>query len=239
MVPHPPAPPLADLAFTEDLNRLRARNHRWDDLSYNRIHNVRDRLVIRNNEYWAAERRGATSGIPALNVPSIPIRSRKSWRLSEVSNRSDAKEENPAVRDGSQKISSATDVTGMQRADDVSAWGSVSGESNEPKGPSDASRSKEKGKVDPVDKKAEKKRITAKAKAKLEAGRIPAFRIVELLKFFRLKHPLLKVWVLRFLLLLLSILTAWRSRRVQLFKQLLIFLIILFPVFLLSLRRPD
>ncbi|KFK22933.1 hypothetical protein AALP_AAs51418U000300 [Arabis alpina] len=34
--------------------------------------------------------RGATPGISGFNVPSIPIRSRKSRRLSEVSNRSDA-----------------------------------------------------------------------------------------------------------------------------------------------------
>ncbi|KFK39713.1 hypothetical protein AALP_AA3G278600 [Arabis alpina] len=66
----------------------------------------------------------------------------------------------------------------MQRADDVSVRWSVPGEFNEPKGPGDVSRLKEKGKVDPVDKKAEKKRIAAKAKADLEAGRIPAFRIV-------------------------------------------------------------
>ncbi|KFK29197.1 hypothetical protein AALP_AA7G101900 [Arabis alpina] len=65
----------------------------------------------------------------------------------------------------------------MKRADDALARGSVPGESNEPKSPGDVSRSKGKGKVDPVDKKAEKKRIAAKAKADLEAGRIPAFRI--------------------------------------------------------------
>ncbi|KFK32136.1 hypothetical protein AALP_AA6G202900 [Arabis alpina] len=65
----------------------------------------------------------------------------------------------------------------MQRADDASARGSVPGEFNEPKDPGGASRSKGKGKVDPVDKKAEKNRIAAKVKAILEARRIPAFRI--------------------------------------------------------------
>ncbi|KFK31279.1 hypothetical protein AALP_AA6G092000 [Arabis alpina] len=113
--------------------------------------------------------RGATLEIPAFNTLSIPIRPRKSKRLSE--------EETPAVKDGYQNIPSATDAADMQRADDASARGSVSGESNKPKGPGDASRAKGKGKVDPVDKKAEKKRIVAKAKADLEVGRIPAFRI--------------------------------------------------------------
>ncbi|KFK35596.1 hypothetical protein AALP_AA4G011900 [Arabis alpina] len=63
------------------------------------------------------------------------------------------------------------------RADDSSARGSVPGELNEPKYLGNASRSKGKGKVDIVDKKAEKKRISAEAKADLEAGRIPAFWI--------------------------------------------------------------
>ncbi|KFK22205.1 hypothetical protein AALP_AAs48501U000200 [Arabis alpina] len=53
MVPHPPAPPLADLPFREDLNRLRVRNHRWDDLSYNCICCARDRLDIWNSECMA------------------------------------------------------------------------------------------------------------------------------------------------------------------------------------------
>ncbi|KFK32470.1 hypothetical protein AALP_AA6G246200 [Arabis alpina] len=65
----------------------------------------------------------------------------------------------------------------MHKADDVSALGSVSGESNEPKGPNDASVSVGKRKVDPVDKKVEKKRITAKDKADLEAGRVHALWI--------------------------------------------------------------
>ncbi|KFK32434.1 hypothetical protein AALP_AA6G241200 [Arabis alpina] len=147
--------------------------------------------------------RGAAPGIHAFNTPSILIRTRKSRRLSEVSNRSDVKvtadpsaivviqdsedntegislpnqEENEAVRDGSQKVSSATDLANMQRADDASARGSVLDKLNEPKGLGDAPRSKGKGKVDPIDKKAEKKRIAVKAKADLEAGRIPAFRI--------------------------------------------------------------
>ncbi|KFK31744.1 hypothetical protein AALP_AA6G153300 [Arabis alpina] len=138
--------------------------------------------------------RGATPGMPAFNTPSIPIRSRKSRRLSKVSNRTDAEvtadlfaiviiqdsedntegtslpsqEENLAVRDGSQKIPSMTDAADAQRADDTLARGSVPGESNELKGPADASRSKGKGKVDPIDKNAEKKRIAAKAKADLE-----------------------------------------------------------------------
>ncbi|KFK29558.1 hypothetical protein AALP_AA7G149500 [Arabis alpina] len=197
MVPHPPPPPLAHLPFREDLNRLRAGNHRWDDLSYSRIRRARDKRDIWNSEYWAAEMRGATPDILTFNIPSIPIRSRKSKRLSEVSNRSDAEvtahpstiviiqdskdntegaylpsqEENLAVRDGFKKIPSATDATDTQRADDALARGLVPGESNEPKGPGDASLSKGKGKVDPVDKKAEKKRIAAKA------WRIPAFRI--------------------------------------------------------------
>ncbi|KFK22139.1 hypothetical protein AALP_AAs68170U000100 [Arabis alpina] len=65
----------------------------------------------------------------------------------------------------------------MQRADDASARGSVSDEINEAKGPGDASHSKGKGKVDPVGKKAKKKRIAAKSKVDLEAGRIPTFQI--------------------------------------------------------------
>ncbi|KFK31289.1 hypothetical protein AALP_AA6G093200 [Arabis alpina] len=72
---------------------------------------------------------------------------------------------------------SGIDVADMQRADDASARGLVPGKSNGPKSLGDVSRSKGKGKVDPVDKKAEKKRIAAKAKADLEAGRIPSFRI--------------------------------------------------------------
>ncbi|KFK22825.1 hypothetical protein AALP_AAs43016U000100 [Arabis alpina] len=129
-------------------------------------------------EILAAEMGGATPGIPAFTIPSIPIRSRKSRTLSEVSNRSDAEvtdnpsaivviqdsedktkgvtlpnqEETQAVKDGSQKIPSATN-----------------------EGPGDASHLKGKGKIDPIDKKVEKKRIAAKAKADLEAERIPAF----------------------------------------------------------------
>ncbi|KFK35896.1 hypothetical protein AALP_AA4G050500 [Arabis alpina] len=121
--------------------------------------------------------RGATSGIPAFSIPSIPIHSKKSRRLSEVSNRSDAEEETPVVEDGSQKVPSVTDEADMQRADDASARGSVPDELNEPKHPGDASRSKEKGKVDTLDNKTHKKRISAKAKADLESGRIPTFRI--------------------------------------------------------------
>ncbi|KFK41074.1 hypothetical protein AALP_AA2G082100 [Arabis alpina] len=136
-----------------------------------------DSMDIWNNEYWAAEMRGATPGIHAFTIPSIPIRSRKSRRLSGVSNRSDAEEKTPVVKDGSQKIPFATNVTVMQMDDDASGRGSVPDELNEPKGPGDTSRSKGKGKVDPVDKKAEKKRISAKAKADLEAGRILTFRI--------------------------------------------------------------
>ncbi|KFK34572.1 hypothetical protein AALP_AA5G163200 [Arabis alpina] len=83
----------------------------------------------------------------------------------------------PAVKDGSQKIPSATDAAVMQWADDALDRGSVPGESNKPKGPSDASRSKGKGKVNLVDKMAEKKWIAAKAKVDLKARRIPAFRI--------------------------------------------------------------
>ncbi|KFK24526.1 hypothetical protein AALP_AAs65400U000600 [Arabis alpina] len=83
-------------------------------------------------------------------------------------------EQIPTVKDGSQKIPSPAD---MQRAYDASARGLVLGESNEPKGLGGASHSKGKGKVDPVDKKAQKKRIAAEAKAYLEAGSIPAFRI--------------------------------------------------------------
>ncbi|KFK34697.1 hypothetical protein AALP_AA5G179900 [Arabis alpina] len=65
----------------------------------------------------------------------------------------------------------------MQSADDASPRGSAPHELSEPKGHGDASRSKGKGKVDPVDKKAEKKMIAAKAKADLKAGRITTFRI--------------------------------------------------------------
>ncbi|KFK35893.1 hypothetical protein AALP_AA4G050400 [Arabis alpina] len=155
---------------------------------------------IWNSEYWDAEMRGYTPRIRAFTIPSIPIRSRKSRRLSEVSNRPDAEvtadpsaivviqnsedntegvslpnqEETPVVKDGSQKIPY---VTNMQSADDASARGSFPDELNEPKGPGDASRSKGKGKVDPVDMKVEKRRISAKAKADLKAGRIPTFRI--------------------------------------------------------------
>ncbi|KFK29218.1 hypothetical protein AALP_AA7G104700 [Arabis alpina] len=167
-IPHPPPPPLADLPFREDLNRLRAGNHRWEDLFYSRIRRARDRLDTWNSEYWAAEMSGVTPGIPAFNTPSLPIRPRKTKRLSE--------EENATVSDSSNKLSSVTDAN-MQRAEDASARGSVPGEPNELKGPGDASRSKGKGNVDPVDQKAEKKRITAKTKADLEERRIPAFRI--------------------------------------------------------------
>ncbi|KFK41186.1 hypothetical protein AALP_AA2G096900 [Arabis alpina] len=80
-------PPLADLPFREDLNMIRARNHRWDDMSYSRVCFARDRLDIWNSEYWAAEMTGATPRIPAFTIPSIPIRSTKSRRHS---NRSDA-----------------------------------------------------------------------------------------------------------------------------------------------------
>ncbi|KFK28841.1 hypothetical protein AALP_AA7G055700 [Arabis alpina] len=170
LVPHPPAPPLTDLPSRDDLRRIRAGNHRWDDLTYSRICRARGRLDTWDSEYWAAEMRGTTPGIHAFNTPLIPIRPKKSRRLFEVSSRSDAEvtvdpyaivviqdskdtiddvylqnhEEIPPVKDGSQKIPSATDG---------------------------------RGKVDAVDKKAEKKRIAAKAKADLEAGRIPAFRI--------------------------------------------------------------
>ncbi|KFK41321.1 hypothetical protein AALP_AA2G114800 [Arabis alpina] len=142
--------------------------------------------------------RGATPGIPAFTILSIPIRFRKSRRLSEVSNWSDTEvtadpsavvviqdsedntegvslpnqEETSGIKDGFHRIPSATNA-----ADDASARRSVSDELNEPKDLGDASRSKGKGKVDPVDKKAEKKRIAAKAKADLKAGRIPTFRI--------------------------------------------------------------
>ncbi|KFK33887.1 hypothetical protein AALP_AA5G073100 [Arabis alpina] len=147
--------------------------------------------------------RGATPGILAFNVPSIPICSKKSRRLSDVSNKSEAEvtadsstiviiqdskdntvvtalpnqEENLAVQDGSQKIHSAIDAANTQKADDTLAQGSVPGESNEPKGPGNISRSKGKGKVNPADKKEEKKRIAARAKADFEAGRVPAFWI--------------------------------------------------------------
>ncbi|KFK32174.1 hypothetical protein AALP_AA6G207200 [Arabis alpina] len=168
-----------------------------------RFYNIMKAEYIWESEYRATEMRGATPGILAFNTPSIPIRPRKSRRLSEVSSRSDAEvtddlssivviqdsedntegvslpnqEEIPAVKDGSEKIPSATDAADMQKADDSSARGSVPGELNEPKDLGDASRSKGKGKVDLVDKKAAKKRIAAKAKANLEAGRILAFRI--------------------------------------------------------------
>ncbi|KFK41078.1 hypothetical protein AALP_AA2G082800 [Arabis alpina] len=147
--------------------------------------------------------RGATPGIHAFTIPSIPIRSKKSRRLSQVSNRSNAEvttdlsavvviqdsedntegvslpnqEETPAVKGGSQKILYATNTTDMQKADDASARGLVPDELNELKGLGDASRSKGKGKVDPVDKKAQKKGIAAKSKADLKAGRISTFRI--------------------------------------------------------------
>ncbi|KFK29331.1 hypothetical protein AALP_AA7G119800 [Arabis alpina] len=151
--------------------------------------------------------RGATPGIPAFTIPSIPICSKKSRRLSKVSNRSDAevtaypsaivvitdsedntddntegvslpnREDTLAVKDGSQKIPSATNAADMQKADEPSAQGSAPDKLNEPNGPSDASRSKGKGNVDPIDKKAGKKRIAAKVKADLEAGRIPTFWI--------------------------------------------------------------
>ncbi|KFK39831.1 hypothetical protein AALP_AA3G293700 [Arabis alpina] len=143
--------------------------------------------------------RGATPGIPAFNTPSIPIHPWKSRRLSEVSNRSEAEvtadpsaieviqdsedniegvslpnqEETSAVKDGSRTIPSATDAVDMQRADDAPARGSVPGE---PKILAMLPVQR-KGKVDPVDKTAEKERIAAKAKADLEAGRIPAFQI--------------------------------------------------------------
>ncbi|KFK26817.1 hypothetical protein AALP_AA8G297400 [Arabis alpina] len=95
-------------------------------------------------------------------------------------------EETLAVKDGFQKIPSGTDAANTQRADAVE---SVLGEFNEPKGPGDVSRSKGKGKVDLVDKKAEKKRIAAKAKSDLEAGRIPAFRIGETCEVLPSKAP--------------------------------------------------
>ncbi|KFK41165.1 hypothetical protein AALP_AA2G094300 [Arabis alpina] len=230
--PHPPALPLADLPFREDLNRIRAGNHRWDDLSYSRVRLAHDKLDIWDSEYWAAEKRCATAGIHAFYTPSIPIRPRKSRRLSEVSNRSEAEvtadlsaivviedsedntegvslpsqEETPTVKDGSQKIPSGTDAANMQRADDASARGSVPGESNELKSPGDASRSKEKGKVDPVDKKAEKKRIAAKAKADLEAGRIPAFRISGTCEVLLSEAPAAQSLVSHLLLLFPSVL---------------------------------
>ncbi|KFK31894.1 hypothetical protein AALP_AA6G173000 [Arabis alpina] len=142
-------------------------------MSCNRIRLARDRLDIWNSEYWAAEMGGATPGVPTFNTPSILIRHRKSRRLSKVSNRSEAEvtanpsaivviqdsedntegvallnlEEAVAVKDDSQKIPSVTDAADMQRAGDVSAQGSVPGESSEPKGPGDVSRSNGKGKV--------------------------------------------------------------------------------------------
>ncbi|KFK29461.1 hypothetical protein AALP_AA7G137300 [Arabis alpina] len=142
--------------------------------------------------------RGATPGILAFNTPSILICPRKSRRLSEVSNRSDVKVTvDPSaivvIRDDSQKVSSATDAANMQRADDASARGSVLGELNEPKGPGDASGSQGKGKVDPVDKKTEKKKIAAKAKADLEAGRIPAFRIGGTCEVFPSEAPVAQI----------------------------------------------
>ncbi|KFK32249.1 hypothetical protein AALP_AA6G217500 [Arabis alpina] len=158
-------------------------------------------LDIWDSKYCAAEMRGDTPGIPTFNTPSIPSRPRKSRRLSEVSKTLEAEvtvnpsvivvirdsedntegvslpsqDETPAVKDGSQKIPYGTNAANMQRTDDASARGSVPSESNEPKDLGDVSLSKGKGKVDSVDKKAEKKRIAAKAKAKadLEAGRIP------------------------------------------------------------------
>ncbi|KFK31303.1 hypothetical protein AALP_AA6G095300 [Arabis alpina] len=198
-LPHPPTSPLANLPFGEDLNRIRAVNHHWDDLSYTRIRRARDRLDIRNSEYWVADMRGATPGIDAFNTPSIPIRPRKSRRLSELSNRSEAE----VTVDPSAVIPSVTDAADMQRTDDASARGSVHGESNEPKGRDYVFRSNGKGKVDPVDKKAEKKRITAKLKPTSKGERFPPSGSVELVKSFRLKHPLLKVWVSHLLLLFL------------------------------------
>ncbi|KFK22099.1 hypothetical protein AALP_AAs40836U000200 [Arabis alpina] len=130
MVPHPPAPPLTDLPFREDLNMIRAGNHRWDNLSYNCILLARDRL-----------------GGDPICQRWFPEDS-----FSDQCNR-------------------------YVKGDDASARGSVPDELNKPKGCGDASRSKGKGKVDTVDKKAEKKRISAKAKADLEAGRIHTFRI--------------------------------------------------------------
>ncbi|KFK29221.1 hypothetical protein AALP_AA7G105000 [Arabis alpina] len=203
VVPYPLAPPLKDLPLREELNRIRAGNHGWDDLSYSRIRRAHDKLDTWDSKYWAVEMRGDTLGIPAFNTPSIPIRPRKSRRLSKVSNRSDAevtadpsaiiviqdcehntegislpnKEENATVRDGSQNVSSVTDPANMQRADDASTRGSVLDKLNEPKGLGDASRSKGKRKVDLVDKKAEKNRIAAKAKADFKAGWITAFWI--------------------------------------------------------------
>ncbi|KFK31479.1 hypothetical protein AALP_AA6G117500 [Arabis alpina] len=149
--------------------------------------------------------RGATPGIQAFNVPSIPIYSKKSRRLCEVFNRSDAEvtadpsavvviedsednnegislpnqEENLAVQDGSEKVPSTTDAANMQRTDDASARGSAPGESNEPKGPSDASRSKEKGKVDLVGNKAEKRlRLRLKPTSK-QGGFRPSRSIIK------------------------------------------------------------
>ncbi|KFK32900.1 hypothetical protein AALP_AA6G302800 [Arabis alpina] len=141
-VPHPPAPPLADLPFREDLNRIRAGNHRWDDLSYSRICLARDRLDTWNSEYWAVEmRRPQLSKMVPRRILLRPMRPIcKGPMMHQLG-------------------------------------GSVPDELNEPNGPVDAFRIKGKGKVDPVDKKAEKKRIAAKAKAELEAGRILTFQI--------------------------------------------------------------
>ncbi|KFK22866.1 hypothetical protein AALP_AAs50104U000100 [Arabis alpina] len=164
MVSHPPAPSLVDLPFKEDLNKIRVRNHRWYDLSYTRVRRARDRLDIWNSEYWTAEMRGR---IPRLqdsedNIEGVFLPNQ---------------EETPAIKDGSQKIPSVTDTADIQRVNDSSARGSVLGEFNEPKDLGNAFRSNGKRKVDPVDKKAEKKRIAAKVKTDLKVGRILAFRI--------------------------------------------------------------
>ncbi|KFK23728.1 hypothetical protein AALP_AAs49363U000100 [Arabis alpina] len=166
IVSHPSAPPLVDLPFREDLNRIRAGNHRWDDLSYTLVRLARDRLDIWNSEYWVAEMRGVTPGFLLVIQDSEDDTEGVSLPNQE---------ETPSVKDGSQKIPSVTDAANIQRADDASARGSVLGESNELKGLGGVSRSKGKGKVNSVDKKAKTKRITAKAKADLEAGRILSF----------------------------------------------------------------
>ncbi|KFK23395.1 hypothetical protein AALP_AAs60744U000200 [Arabis alpina] len=171
VVPHPPARPLTDLPFREDLNRIRARNHRWDDMSYNRIRLARDKhgqeiiagttcliivsvLLVTNMIYGIANtgRRDKRSDAEVTADPSAVVVIQDSEDNTEGVSLPN-QEETLAVKDGSQKIPFATN------------------------GPGDASRSKGKGKVDLVDKKAEKKRITAKAKADLEVGRIPTLRI--------------------------------------------------------------
>ncbi|KFK31338.1 hypothetical protein AALP_AA6G099100 [Arabis alpina] len=121
----------------------------------------------------------------------------------------------------------------MQRADDASARGSVPDELNEPKGLGDASLSRVIGKVDPVDKKAEKKRIAAKTKAELEAGRIPAFQIGGTCKVLPFEAP-----VAQSLGVTPPASLPVNSDSVQLFKQLLTFLSLLFLVLLLSLSCP-